>query len=147
LNSVVSYADPLHKRGVEKRQGRMLLLLLLFMTGRCDGRESPPYCFMDGCATASVCQCFWFFTSCNIDTVDEGTCQFTTPGIIALVVISLVAIVLLILLIGSLACCGICFKGCCKKDKDKGQPLHTTVNYYPMAPPIPHPDYPQYNQL
>jgi hypothetical protein len=63
-----------------------------------------------------------------------------------IVVLALVALVLFLLLLGSLACCCHCLKGCCKGSKGEGAP--TTINcFYPMAagqqPTLP----PQYERL
>jgi hypothetical protein len=127
----------------------ILLLLLLIYDGYVAATDAPTphpesvFChpLQDGCASAAVCECVWFFTQCDLDASPTGQCKLTRYGIVGVVILVVVVLALLTILIG---CC-LCFCGCrCCKKKKKYDPLPPSpINLHFTSPaPI---GYPQQN--
>lgn len=110
-----------------------IVLLLISLICLSLAYDLPPYCFLDeGCAVVTHCQCVWFFTYCDVSDVANGICRFTTPGIIFISTIAVIATAIVVVLICCLLCC-CCGTRCCKSAKEH----HTNIHYH-ATPYNPH---------
>jgi hypothetical protein len=100
------------------------------------GGNDVPYCFFDGCASASVCKCHSFFQECDTGSEAQGFCKLTPWGIAVIVIIVVLFFALLVAVFCLLYCCKKVFCCCCKRRRESShhqqqQPVHTTVYYHP----------------